>query len=48
MGLMTSEGTRINQTEWLRRLTPVELERLNMFPDNTQKAQRMVREPLYG
>ncbi len=22
------------KSEWLRRLTPVELERLNMFPDN--------------
>ena len=24
----------LKKTEWLRRLTPVELERLNMFPDN--------------
>ena len=22
------------KSEWLRRLTPIELERLNMFPDN--------------
>ena len=24
----------LTKSEWLRRLTPVELERLNMFPDN--------------
>ena len=24
----------LKKTEWLRRLTPIELERLNMFPDN--------------
>ena len=24
----------LNKSEWIRRLTPVELERLNMFPDN--------------
>ena len=24
----------LSKSEWLRRLTPVELERLNMFPDN--------------
>ena len=25
---------KLKKSEWLRRLTPVELERLNMFPDN--------------
>ena len=24
----------LKKSEWIRRLTPVELERLNMFPDN--------------
>ena len=24
----------LNKNEWIRRLTPIELERLNMFPDN--------------
>mgnify|MGYP003746016265 CR=1 FL=1 len=24
----------LRKSEWIRRLTPVELERLNMFPDN--------------
>ena len=24
----------LNKSEWVRRLTPIELERLNMFPDN--------------
>jgi len=24
----------LKKNEWIRRLTPVELERLNMFPDN--------------
>ena len=24
----------MKKNEWIRRLTPIELERLNMFPDN--------------
>lgn len=28
------ERLKLKKSEWLRRLTPVELERLNMFPDN--------------
>ncbi len=24
----------LKKTEWIRRLTPIELERLNMFPDD--------------
>ena len=28
------EDFRLLKSEWVRRLTPIELERLNMFPDN--------------
>ncbi|NCF97759.1 MAG: DNA (cytosine-5-)-methyltransferase [Euryarchaeota archaeon] len=28
------ENFRLLESEWVRRLTPIELERLNMFPDN--------------
>ena len=29
----------LKANEWIRRLTPIELERLNMFPDNHTKGQ---------
>ena len=31
------KAVSINKNEWLRRLTPIELERLNMFPDDHTK-----------
>ena len=29
----------LKKSEWIRRLTPLELERLNMFPDNHTDGQ---------
>ena len=33
----------LSKSEWLRRLTPIELERLNMFPTIIQKVQQTVK-----
>ena len=39
----------LDETEWLRRLSPIELERLNMFPDNhTQGVSNSKRAFLMG
>ena len=38
----------LTKSEWLRRLTPIELERLNTFLITIQKAQLMARAFFMG
>ena len=42
------ENLNLKKAEWLRRLTPIELERLNGFPDDAQKCFRNQKSVFLG